>query len=406
MPTQQPRTLNIAMVSETWPPEINGVANTLHHWVEALLERGHRVQLIRPRQAADDGAPRPSRNPRFYERLVPSVPLLSYPGLHFGMPAGRLLRQTWTQFAPDLVFIGTEGPLGNSALHTAKRMGLPAVTGFHTRFDYYSRHYRLGWFEPAIRAHLRRFHNRADATFVPTRELAELLARQGFHKARVISRSVDIHLFDPARRDADLRATWGASKTTPVVLYVGRLAPEKNIELAIRAYRAMQTRIPELRFVLVGSGPLEQPLKQANPDLIFAGLRTAEDLARHYASGDLFLFPSLSETFGNVVIEALASGLGIVAYDYAAAHEHLRHNENGLLAAPNDETAFIHQAVSLADQPALLERLRQQARATVFELDCARIAVRLESLFLEYARPADASVLERHHAPVRSSDTG
>ncbi len=391
------RQMHIALVSETWPPEINGVANTLHHWVGGLIERGHQIHLTRPRQHPNE---RPIAGSGIEERLVHSLPLPGYHGLRFGLPAPRVLHREWAHFTPDLVYIATEGPLGGSALRIAKRMGIPAVTGFHTRFDFYSRHYRLGWLEPAIRAVLRRFHNRSAATLVPTRELADLLSRHGFHNPRVVSRGVNARLFTPERRDGGLRATWGVTETTPVALYVGRLAPEKNIDLAISAYRAMQVRNPELRFVLVGNGPDEQRLKRDNPDLIFAGPRIGEDLARHYASGDIFLFPSLSETFGNVVIEAMASGLGIVAFDYAAGREHLHHAENGLLAPRNDASAFIQQAVSLAEHPALLARLRRPARATAAALDWPHVTDLLESLMYEYARPAGLPAREKRHALV------
>ena len=391
------RRLNIALVSETWPPEINGVANTLHHWVGGLLERGHRIQITRPRQHAGE---RPISEGEIEERLVHSMPLPGYHDLRFGLPAPRVLHREWAHFTPDLVYIATEGPLGGSALRIARRMRIPAVTGFHTRFDFYSRHYRLGWLEPAIRTVLRRFHNRSIATLVPTRELAEMLARHGFHNPRVVSRGVNARLFTPERRDAAMRATWGVTETTPVALYVGRLAPEKNIDLAIRAYRAMQVRKPELRFVLVGSGPDEQRLKRDNPDLIFAGPQVGENLARHYASGDIFLFPSLSETFGNVVIEAMASGLGIVAFDYAAGREHLRHGENGLLATREDASSFIQHAVTLAENPALLGRLRPPARATAAALDWPHVTDLLENLMYEYARPANLPAQENRHALV------
>lgn len=393
----QARRLNIALVSETWPPEINGVANTLHHWVDGLIERGHSILLTRPRQQPKEHAISSSA---FEERLVRSLPLPGYDALRFGMPSPRLLLREWARFTPDLVYIATEGPLGASALHIAQHMRIPAVTGFHTRFDSYSQHYRVGWLEPGIRMVLRHFHNRSAATLVPTRELADLLTHHGFSNPRVVPRGVNARLFNPQRFDAGLRAAWGVTKSTPVVIYVGRLAPEKNIGLAIEAYRSMQVRNPELRFVLVGSGPDERRLKRDNPDLVFAGPRVGEDLARHYASGDIFLFPSLSETFGNVVIEAMASGLGVVAFDYAAGREHIERGVNGLLAPVNDTHAFVQHAVHLAVQPALLGRLKGPARATAAALDWPHVTDQLERLMYEYARPVTVPAQEKRHALV------
>lgn len=203
-PTRHSQRLNIAMVSETWPPEINGVANTLRHWTGGLIERGHRIHITRPRQARGE---HPVASQGFDECLVPGIPLPGYHALRFGMPATRLIHREWTRFLPDLVYIATEGPLGRSALRVARGMRIPAITGFHTRFDCYSQHYLLGWLEPAIRVVLRRFHNRSAATLVPTRELAELLARHGYRNLRTESRGVNTRLFTPQRRDAALRAS-------------------------------------------------------------------------------------------------------------------------------------------------------------------------------------------------------
>lgn len=392
--------LRIALVTETWPPEINGVANTLRHWAGGLLERGHRIQLTRPQQGRHDRSRVEAGG--LEECLVPGLPIPGYRGLRFGLPVVRALRRNWARFRPSIVYIATEGPLGIAALRVARRLGIPAITGFHTRFDYYSRHYRLGWLEPAIREVLRRFHNRSTGTLVPTRELAGKLAGQGFHNVRVISRGVNTQLFNPQRRDAELRRSWGlVDEHTPVALYVGRLAPEKNIALAVSTFRRMQQRTPELRFVLVGHGPHEATLRRENPDLIFAGARVGEDLARHYASSDIFLFPSVSETFGNVVLEAMASGLAVVGFDYAAGREHIESGINGLLAPLSDNEAFEEAAAGLGQAQALVERLRLAARHTAETLDWSHITDQLEALLYEYALPdRSPSTEEDCHATV------
>ncbi|WP_231940894.1 glycosyltransferase family 4 protein [Acidihalobacter aeolianus] len=386
LPPEPRQPLRIALVTETWPPEINGVANTLRHWAGGLLERGHRIQLTRPRQGHHDRSRIEVGG--LEECLVPGVPIPGYRGLRFGLPVARALRRNWARFRPTIVYIATEGPLGMAALRVARRLGIPAITGFHTRFDYYSRHYRLGWLEPAIRRVLLRFHNRSTGTLVPTRELADKLMEQGFHNARVVSRGVNTQLFNPQRRDGELRRAWGLpDEHTPVVLYVGRLAPEKNIALAVSTFRHMQQRTPELRFVLVGHGPHEAILRRENPDLIFAGPRVGEDLARHYASSDIFLFPSVSETFGNVVLEAMASGLAVVGFDYAAGREHIKSGINGLLAPLGEENTFEEIAANLAQAPTQLERLRLAARHTAETLDWSHITDQLEALLYEYALP-------------------
>ncbi|WP_006788186.1 glycosyltransferase family 4 protein [Thiorhodospira sibirica] len=374
--------LQIALVTETYPPEVNGVAHTLQHMVNGMLARGHQVHLIRPRQGRDD---QQRVQAGLTEHLHPGLPIPGYKGLHFGLPARSALVESWQHNPPDIVYIATEGPLGRSALNAARQLRIPVISGFHTNFHGYSRYYGLGFLEPAIGGILRRFHNRTACTLVPTQALRTELQASGFQRCEVLARGVDTQLFSPQRRDAGLRHAWGVDEHTLVVMYVGRLAAEKNLSLAVESFRLLQLKRPEARFVLVGDGPELRELKRLHPDFIFCGMRTGEDLARHYASGDVFLFPSLSETFGNVVLEAMASGLAIVAFDYAAAHEHLIHGEHALLAPFADHGAFIRLAQELAQSPEYLNRLRLNARELAQSIDWSTIYNRLEQLFKDHA---------------------
>jgi glycosyltransferase involved in cell wall biosynthesis len=321
--------MRIAMVTETYPPEVNGVARTVGLMVDGLLRRGHSIQLVRPRQNAADGA---AAQVGLEDLLVAGIPIPRYTQLKMGMPSRRALERAWRERRPDLVHIATEGPLGWSALAAARKLEIPVATDFHTNFDAYSRHYGFSWFAAAVQGYLRRFHNRADCTMVPTRELAETMAKSGYRDLRVVGRGVNPDVFSPARRSTALRASWGAGEDTPVALCVSRFAPEKNFPLVIEAYEAMRAARPDIRLVLVGDGPMAAELRRRNVGYVIAGRLVNGALSAHYASGDIFLFPSTTETFGNVTIEAAASGLGIVAYDYAAAREHLVHERSALLA--------------------------------------------------------------------------
>src|SRR5690606_10005883 len=238
---------------------------------------------------------------------------------------------------PDAIYIATEGPLGWSALRAARRHGIPIATGFHTRFDEYMRDYRMPWLEPVALEWMRRFHNRADATLVPTRELETTLRSSGFRHVRRLPRAVDTALFEPSRRSDAVRAALGVAAGAPLVIHVGRLAPEKNLPLALRAFRRLQAQRPDARMVWVGDGPLRERLQRENPDCAFTGVLRGEALARMFASADLFLFPSRSETFGNVTLESMASGVPVVAYDYGAAREHLRDGTHGAAVPCDDE---------------------------------------------------------------------
>ena len=377
--------LHIALVSETFPPEVNGVANTLGRLCQGLRERGHRLQLVRPRQA-DDTAPNDDQL-----LLTRGWPLPGYAGLQWGQSSLHKLLRRWQRNRPDVLYIATEGPLGLSALRAARRLGIPVVSGFHTNFQQYSDHYGFGLLTRLLTGYLRWFHNRSRLTLVPSPSQRLELQRRGFERLELLARGVDGQLFHPARRSAALRAEWGLGEDEIAVLHVGRLAAEKNLQLLIRAFRQLQRDLPQqrLRLVLVGDGPLRAQLQAELPEALFCGVQRGEALAAHYASGDLFLFPSLSETFGNVVLEALASGLAVVAFDQAAAAQHIRHGHNGALATPGDEAAFIESARWLLEDPESLRRVRLNARQHAGKQGWPAIVERFESL-LHAARDVQA----------------
>ncbi len=358
--------MKIALVTETYPPEVNGVALTLARLVTGLLQRGHGVQLIRPRQGKLET---PVRCAGFAEVLTAGLPIPGYPGLRFGLPARRFLRQLWSNSSPAIVHVATEGPLGASAIAAARDLGLPVSSGYHTNFHAYSRHYRLGWLYGAVARHLRRLHNRTDLTLVPTGTLARELTAAGYENIDVLARGVDTRRFHPGRRSPALRQRWGAKDGTLVVAHVGRLAPEKNLSLVTDAFDGIISRHADSRLLFVGDGPLLAQLRRQQPRHIFAGTRLGEDLAAHYASADIFLFPSLTETFGNVVPEALASGLGVVAFDCAAAADLIEDGGNGRTVAAGDRPAFIQAAIDLATDPPHLATLRARAADSVAALD-------------------------------------
>ncbi|MEO0448104.1 MAG: glycosyltransferase family 1 protein [Verrucomicrobiota bacterium] len=354
--------MRITFVSDTYKPQANGVARTLERLVRDLRDREHDVDVIRPAVlgAEEDGME------------VKSVPLPGYDGVHLGYAHQTELHRRWTAARPDVVYVATEMILGVTAIHVARKLEIPVVSGFHTNFQQYLAYYNLSGLEPIATTYLRLVHNASVRTFVPCEDVREALKEVGFDNLELLPKGVDTELFDPKRRDEELRKSWGVSADDPVCIYVGRMAAEKNIPLFCQSLERMKARNPRLKCVFVGDGPKKPDLQRQFPDGVFTGALFGEELARHYASADVFVFPSTTETFGNVVLEAVASGLVTVAYDYAAARQHLRHGKNGLLAAFGEESAFLDccdQAVDLQQW----KDLREEARTTAISVSWAKV---------------------------------
>jgi glycosyltransferase involved in cell wall biosynthesis len=347
--------MRIAYVTETFPPELNGVALTVARTVAHLRDCGHEVDLIRPRQ---DGE---SIGPGHDEWRSHGWPIPVYPELRFGVALPSQIAARLSAARPQVVHVATEGPLGWAAVSAARRLGVPTTSDFRTNFHQYCHYYRLGWTAPGIGAYLRCFHNRTRRSFAPTGQVRRALFAAGFQRVEVVGRGVDGERFTPAMRDPALRARWGMSDA-PALLYVGRLAPEKNVELALRAYESARRFVPAARMIVVGDGPLRRRLERAHPEVHFTGTLSGDALVAHYASADIFLFPSLTDTFGNVTLEALACGVPVVAFDLGAASEHVADRVNGRLVPAGDEQGFVISASLLTAQYRELEPMRREAR--------------------------------------------
>jgi len=392
----------ITIVSETFPPEINGVSNTLRYLCRGLMEHGHQVTVVRPAQPGEATGFHPNTDsPLFsHEFVAGGFPIPGYKEFRFGVARPKTLVALWQHRRPGCIYIATQGPLGVAAVAAAKQLNIRVLSGFHTNFHSYSRYYGLGALERLLSAYGRWFHNRTEKTLAPTRKTITAAQTMGITNAALWSRGVDCEHFSPEKRSHSLRHHWGLKENEHAVLYVGRLAPEKNLSLAVVCFDRIRKLYPTARFVLVGDGPMRAHLEARHPDFVFCGVQRGEALARHYASGDLFLFPSKTDTFGNVVLEAMASGLGVTAFNDAAASEHIRHNDNGMKAPLNNDDNFVHHALKLADQPSLLRRVRTKARLDALDLSWNRQIELFERLALHPSTQASDHVYNKQSFPI------
>lgn len=374
--------MKMALVTETYPPEVNGVAMTLERLVRGMAERGHRVDVVRPRQGKSDG---PRDDGGVSHVTVAGVPLPKYQGLRFGLPARMVLERRWKSDPPEVVHVATEGPLGITALWAARRLGIPVSSSFHTNFQQYGKHYGYGFLAGVVMRYLRHVHNGCSCTMVPSEDMRKRLCDDGFANVMILARGVDTKLYDPAKRSEELRRSWGAGPNDLVAAYVGRVADEKNIPLAVAAFERMKQNDPSMKLVIVGDGPARPRLQKQHPEYVYAGMQRGEELAKHYASADVFIFASVTETFGNVVTEAMGSGLAVLAFDYAAPAEFIQSGVNGVTVPLSDREAFLAAAGEMVKDRAKVETMRRAARETALAMSWAAIVDRFESTLTRVA---------------------
>jgi glycosyltransferase involved in cell wall biosynthesis len=375
--------MRLTLVTETYFPQVNGVSRTLGQLVRRLTELGDSVQLVLP----DYGAAA-EHQPTVRVRAV-TLPF--YKELHLPLPPFRSAYCAIDRFQPDLIHIATEATLGWSVLRHARSRSIPVVSSFHTNFDQYSHHYGVGWARGLIWRYLRWFHNQTLETYVPSRATIVALEGRGFERLVLWPRGVDSELFCPDRPGRlAVRQALGFAPDDVVIGYVGRIAVEKNVAFLAEALARVAAERPGARFLFVGDGPARQEVeRRLGAHARFVGYRSGEDLADHYAAADLFAFSSLTETFGNVVLEALASGLPVVALRAGGIADIVQNGQTGLLLESDSTPEQFAQAVTaLVDDAELRGRLAESARAHALSQSWDAI---MEALRDRYLRAIDSA---------------
>ncbi|HEV2147332.1 MAG TPA: glycosyltransferase family 1 protein [Longimicrobiaceae bacterium] len=363
--------MKIAYFTESLLPHVDGVSRTLAQLFGTLEARGVDFRVHSPFVPGPEvpwsGRVRPVRYVRF--------PL--YPDYRVSLPWGHGIARELDAWEPDLVHVVSPTPLASWAQRYAARRGIPAVASFHTHFVSYFRYYGVPALEGFGWGMLRRFYARCARVYAPSRSIIRELEAHGIRNLELWSRGIDASRFSPAHRDPELRRRAGADEATPLVLLVSRLVKEKDLADLVEMDRVLRERGADFRLALVGDGPMRAELEERLPHACFAGHQTGEALARWYASADVFVFPSTTETFGNVVLEALASGLPAVVVDRGGPPDQIEPGENGWIARANDPADLADRVEQLLRDGEARARMGRRAVESARERDWSAINGRL-----------------------------
>lgn len=374
--TTQHKPRRIALFSGNYNYVMDGPVRALNKLVAYLEKKGVEVLVFAPT------ADRPAFQHEGTLVSVPSVPLPGRGEYRIALGLPKNIRQKLADFGPDMVHLAAPDMLGRGALKWAEENNIPAVASFHTRFDTYPRYYKMAWLEKYVTAYMRRFYHRCEQVYVPSPCMAEELQAQNMaHNIGIWSRGVDTSLFNPQKRDMAWRHSLGISDDTQVIAFVGRLVLEKGLGIFADTLDILKRRGIPFKAIIVGDGPERARFTERLPDAIFTGYLNGEELARAYASSDVFFNASITETFGNVTLEAMACGLPAVCANATGSKSLVGNNENGFLASKLDAQTFAELLETIITEPSLSERMgaASLARARNYTWDAV-----LGRLFAQY----------------------
>ncbi len=379
--------MRIALFSGNYNYVTDGANMALNKLVSYLERQGADVLVYSPT------SPRPAFKPAGTLISVGSVPVPGRGEYRIGFGLSDKLKRQIRAFRPNLFHLSAPDVLGHSALKFAEVLGVPTVASFHTRFDTYLRYYGVGWAEAYCRKKMAQFYDRCHHVYVPSRSVGEALIKDGIigDNMRLWSRGVDRKKFNPAHRDTQWRRSLGFGDGEIVLGFVGRLVREKGLDDFALLIKALASRGLPVKALVVGEGPERKAVRKHLPNAVMTGHLSGDNLARAYASSDLFINPSLTETFGNVTLEAMASGLATVCLKATGSTDLVRHGETGLLVESIDSLAWIDGTAELCYNNALRRRMGQNARRASATYDWERIMPNLLSQYRDVIGSAKAS---------------
>lgn len=342
--------LKIALYAGMYIENKDGATKTLYHLTDSILKQKHTLSIW-----AFAVTPQHKRGLRLHKLW--SIPFPFYRDYSVAFPWPRL-KEDLAAFDPDIIHVAAPDLVGIYLVRYARRKKIPLVISYHTDFPSYLESYHIECLKKTLWKYFQWFYNQAAMVFVPTRQVESLLAKKCIRHTKIWSRGIDLNKFNPGFRSRELRQSWGA-KDKIVILYSGRFVWYKDLDVFIRIYRRFKKEGPhQVLFVLLGSGPIEADLKKAMPDAVFPGYLTGENLSIAYASADIFLFPSTTETFGNVIQESLCSGVPAVVSDIGGCQEIVNYSQGGLVARSKDPDSFYRCCCRLIEDRDLYQTLR------------------------------------------------
>lgn len=383
--------MRIALFTEVFLPKTDGVVNTLCHLLEHLARRGHRAVLFAPEGGPTCYADTPVI-------ALPALPIPFYPELRLVPPLVDV-RQALADFRPDLIHVFNPVSLGLVGLYLAREMGVPAAASYQTDLPGFVQRWGVGFFSEPLWGFLRWVHDQADLNFCPSQFTLRQLATRGFRNLRVWGRGVDTERFHPRHADPLWRARLSdGHPEAPLILTVGRLSPEKRMGML----RPLLDALPGIRLAIVGDGPGRWTLEHqfADTPTVFTGYLRGADLAAAYASADLFVLTSANETFGNVVLEAMASGLSVVVPDMGGQMDYVQDGVNGLVYGAEDVDLMIARVACLIEDPALARRMGAAGRAYAETQTWERV---LDRLIADWAALIPPVVFQRSQTVLHSA---
>lgn len=352
--------MRIALFSEVYWPMVSGVGVTLRNLTVALESRGHDVRVYTATYRAPDGTPIPAE-----VHQSPSVPLFLYPDVQWAFPRHRDLVRDLTEFAPEVTHVATEFAMGLAGLKASRQLGIPLIASAHTDYEKYASRYGVEWAWTMGWTYLKWFYGKTSRVLCPSRVYEQHLRSRGVQHTGIWTRGIDCETFNPRHRNAEYRDLFGVGADDLLVTYVGRLAAEKDLLVLLEAWSRLGSRRGNAQLVLVGQGPMAGEIHSRKiPGVHLTGLLRGQDLSEAYASSDIFAFPSTTETFGNVVLEGMASGLAPVVAAAGGMLDFCDDGRNALMVRPGDAEHFAEQLGRLISEPALRAKLAAGAIET------------------------------------------